>query len=331
MTDSSFSSFSTCNELPECWDFGCAENLLLTKKSLKILEKVNPCNQQYHLLESSDGVSVFVTYQQKIDIFTYGFGRLRIHVTTIGIPCSVCAPGFQLTKQGIPKFKRALQEISGGVLVLNSPTYPLFSVCAQGTTLPTCELDIHELDFASYLRQMRSHYRYKIRKSMNHFNEVRTTVLADNNQFNGTLYALYEQVYQRSRFKLEKLPMAFFQQFPGTIAVFSSGDAILGFSQTILNNKELLFLFGGLDYTLNQKFHTYINLLLHIIQRGMAEGAHRVNLGQTAEGIKTRLGCRSHPKFLYARHSNKIYAFLIRRCIGLLSYNSPVDEPHVFK
>lgn len=282
------------------------------------------------MLETIDGVSVFVTYQHRLDIFTYGFGGLRIPVTIMGIPCSVSAPGFQLTRQGFPGFKRALQEISGGVLVLNSPEQPLSSVCAQGTTLPNCVLDTQGLDFESYLRRMRSHYRYKIRKSMHCFQDVKTTVLRDNNQFNTALYELYEQVYQRSQFKLEKLPITFFQLFPGAISVFSTGNTLLGFTQTIFKNKELLFLFGGLDYNLNPRFHTYINLLLHIVQMGMEKGANRVNLGQTAEAIKMRLGCRLQPRFLYARHSSRLYDFLVRRGIGLLSYSSPVDEHHVF-
>ncbi|WP_339138294.1 MAG: hypothetical protein WGN25_08590 [Candidatus Electrothrix sp. GW3-4] len=182
---------------------------------------------------------------------------------------------------------------------------------------------------------MRSHYRYKLRSSMKRFQGVTTKILQDNREFNSQLYQLYEQVYERSEFKLEKLPLSFFQDFPATISVFSTEDQVLGFTQTMFSNqggkKEQIFLFGGLDYALNKEFHTYINLLLHVVRTGMGQGADRINMGQTAEDVKTRLGCTLHRRYLYARHANPVIHFLVRRGIGLLSYTAPLAERHVFR
>ena len=148
------------------------------------------------------------------------------------------------------------------------------------------ELDIRDLDFSSYLGRMRSHYRYKLRSSIRRFQGVETKVLADNRTFDNRLYCLYEQVYERSDVKLEKLPISFFQELPASVSVFSAGNRLLGFIQTLCSEqggrKEQIFLFGGLEYSLNAQFHTYINMLLHVIRSGTELGADRVNMGQTA-------------------------------------------------
>jgi hypothetical protein len=331
--DSTFTVFLTAQDLPANWDSACTDNPFLSRAALTILEQVNPTGQRYYLLENKDRVSLFMTYQHRLDILTYGFGSLRLPVTILGIPCSVSWPGLQIQEQDMEPFSQALQKISGALLILNGkePPLPLSPTCTRGLTLPNCELDIRGLDFSAYLGRMRSHYRYKIRASLKRFQGMKTSVLKNNSEFDNRLYQLYEQVYERSDFKLEKLPLAFFQQFPATISIFSAGDKLLGFTQTMLNEKEQIFLFGGLDYELNQQYHTYINMLLHVIRSGIEQGAERVNLGQTAEDVKTRLGCTLHRRFLYARHSNALISFLIRRGISLLSYTAPLTERHVFR
>jgi hypothetical protein len=258
-------------------------------------------------------------------------------VTIIGLPCSVSWPGLHIAEQDREAFKRALEKIPGALLILNgtSPALPLAPTCTQGLTLPNCELDIRGLDFSSYLGKMRSHYRYKTRSSIKHFQGVETTVLTNNRKFDDRLYRLYEQVYERSDFKLEKLPIAFFQNFPATISIFSAGKKLLGFTQTMFSDqeeqKEQIFLFGGLEYQLNQQYHIYVNMLLHIIKKGIELGADRVNLGQTAEDVKTRLGCTLHCRSLYARHANPLLNLLVRKGIHLLSYTAPLTDRHVFK
>ncbi|XCN72218.1 MAG: hypothetical protein Q3M24_18215 [Candidatus Electrothrix aestuarii] len=334
-----FSFFATARDLPASWDRACGENPFLRRATLMILEQVNPTGQGYYLLQSSaeNAPSIFMTYQHRLDIFTYGKGSLRIPVTILGIPCSVSWPGLQIAEQDIGTFQEAVEKIPGALLILNGkePSLPGSSCYTQGLTLPNCELDINELDFPSYLGEMRSHYRYKLKASMKRFQEVECRVLADNQEFDSRLYNLYEQVYEHSDFKLEKLPLSFFQQFPAKITVFSTGDTLLAFSQTMFSDlggkKEQIFLFGGLEYSLNPQFHTYINMLLHVVRSGMEGGAHRVNLGQTAEDIKTRLGCSLQHRYLYARHANQLIHFLVRRGIGLLSYSAPLTQRHVFR
>jgi hypothetical protein len=340
MNTSVFRIFSTAHDLPSSWDNGdkdCPDNPFLCRSLLKILEQVNPCGQRYYLLERSNRVSLFLTYQHRLDIFTYGPGALRLPVTIIGLPCSVSWPGSQIQEQDVEAFQCALETIPGALLILNEkePALDLAPTCAQGLTLPNCELDIRGFEFSSYLNKMRSHYRYKLRSSIKRFQGVKTRVLQDNREFDSRLYRLYEQVYKRSDFKLEKLPISFFQDFPATISIFSAGDTILGFTQTMLSEqggqKEQNFLFGGLEYELNQQYHTYINMLLHVIRSGMELGAERVNLGQTAEDVKTRLGCSLQRRYLYARHASPLVHFLVRRGINLLSYSAPLTQRHVFR
>ncbi|MCP4699293.1 MAG: hypothetical protein GY862_20960 [Gammaproteobacteria bacterium] len=107
MSESAFASFSTAHDLPSSWDKGCQDNPLLCRSRLRILEQVNPCGQRYYLLENRDSTSLFLTYQHRLDILTYGKGSLRLPVTIIGLPCSVSWPGIHIQQQDVMPFTQA--------------------------------------------------------------------------------------------------------------------------------------------------------------------------------------------------------------------------------
>ncbi|WP_339138293.1 MAG: hypothetical protein WGN25_08585 [Candidatus Electrothrix sp. GW3-4] len=124
MSISGFSVFSTAQDLPASWDKACDDNPFLCRSVLIILEQVNPTGQRYYLLEKREEASLFMTYQHRLDIFTYGPGSLRLPVTILGVPCSVSWPGLQIQEQDREAFQQALQEIPGAVLILNDKAPP---------------------------------------------------------------------------------------------------------------------------------------------------------------------------------------------------------------
>lgn len=326
-----FTCTSNSNELPADWDSICTDHPFLSRSFLQHLEKTNPCGQRYYYIINSQGISLFVTYQHRLNILTYGIGRLSLNLTIVGVPCSVSSPGFIVHHDSIKAFKDELATIKGGVLILNADLHDLAPHCVRGRTLPTCVLEMNGSSFQAYLESMRSHYRYKIIKSMKRFAEVKIRKLEDNSCFSGDYYRLYEQVFEHSDFKLEKLPISFFQQSKSEITLFEKDNEPLGFCQTIISEKKYYFLFGGVDYRHNYRYDTYFNMLIHIIRSGFDHGVETIDLGQTAEWIKMRLGCITVSRYLYARHSNPLIHFALKKCINILGYSSQPPQPHVFK
>ncbi len=321
---------SSSAELPENWDGMAGDNIFLRRSFLSHLERVNPCGQRYsYLMDSNSIKAICVDYSLKLDIFTYSFLSLKLPVRIMGIPCSVSKPGFAV----LPGFEASMiqhfQALKGAKLILNSD---LNLPGAHGVTLPTCKLPLSWASVEDFLGSMRSGYRYRLKKALKKWARVEVEYLSPA-EFDQDLYRMYEQVYQKSAAKLEKLSQGFFSQLPlpAKLIRASVQGRALGFAVVVENGPELIFLFTGFDYSLQAGYDTYLNLLLEIIKYGLERGFSRIELGQTAEETKLKLGAALHAKSMYIYHSNPLINKLAFRLAGLLSYKPPCFDFHVFK
>lgn len=318
-------------DLPDYWDDLAGDNPFLKRNYLEVLERTNSCNQEYHIFADHEPDSIVVTYKLDLDIFTYSKVKLKLPVTIVGIPCSVSRCGYKIGKKTVAKVSEYFTTVGGAALVLNSEDELKINGFARGTTLPTCKLYIQWNTFEQYLKDMRSHYRYRIGKALAKGQEIEMAELAENDLFDEELYELYLQVYGKSEFKLEKLGIEFFRRSSAKIITFSVRGRAVAFIQLMENDDELIFLFGGFDYSQNLKYDLYINMLLEILRRGIDGGCKTIDMGQTAEDTKMKLGCRSVAKYMYARHSNVIINSIVHRGIGFLSYKPKDLNFHVFR
>lgn len=317
--------------LPTEWDVLAGENIFLKSAALQVLEVANPCGQAYHLFYGPDGLdSILVTYRLKLDILTYSFLQLKLPVTIAGIPCSVAKPGYKLGQATRDEVYRYLASLGGAKLLLNADERLTIPGFAAGTTLPTCRLKVQWASFVEYLQSLRSHYRNRFTKALRRFAGVEAVEIQPF-EFDETLYRLYLQVYEKSAFKLEKLAISFFQQLPARIIKFVHGGRTLAFVQLLENGDELIFVLGGFDYALNMEYDLYLNILLEILREGIQGGFKVVDLGQTAEDSKLKLGAREQRKYMYFGHSNRVINAIVQRYPGLLSYQEKDLEFHVFR
>ena len=88
---------------------------------------------------------------------------------------------------------------------------------------------------------------------------------------------------------------------------------------------------GGINYVLNRQFNTYFNVLIEVLREGFERRASRIDLGQTAEVPKIRMGGHIVEKYMLGYHSNRIFRKLLLAGKGLLEYRVIFQEPHVFK
>ncbi|HEY9061574.1 MAG TPA: hypothetical protein VIO64_13860 [Pseudobacteroides sp.] len=319
-------------DIPDDWDKLAGTNMFLLKSSLDAIEKANPCDQKYYLFYSDTGEldSIAVTYRLKINIFTYGALDLKIPVTVVGIPASVSSQGFTIGKDTQKLVQNHFEALRGGKLILNVQEGYCFSEFAKGHTLPSHLLEIRWKSFDEYLDSLRSHYRYRFKKAIAKRNMLSISRL-DSSQFDDSFYKLYLNVYNKSQYKLERLPIEFFKSFPAEIIRFEAEGKAIGFVQLAKHNNVLVFLLGGMDYDEIIKYDLYHNMLLKIVEIGIHEGCSAIELGQTAEDTKQKLGSKKVPKEMFASHSNSLLRWILSKSMGLLSYKSKEIGLNVFK
>ncbi|WP_171903812.1 GNAT family N-acetyltransferase [Cellulosilyticum sp. I15G10I2] len=314
--------------LPDAWDTLFKDSCYMSKQYLEILERCNPCGQKYVMINDS---SAFIVYELKLNIFCYSRMNFNLKVNIIGIPCSVSGQGYRIEEADIKELENYIIKAKKSCIILNSDDSFLSKSLIQGETLPTCKLQIMWDSFEDYKLSLRSHYRYRLNNALKKGEKIIIKKLEDNRLFDEPMYALYEQVYSKSNYKLEKLSIDFFRRMPTDIYVFYIENQPAAFVQLSDYKDELLFVFGGMDYALNHEYDLYINMLIFILRHGIENRYLAIDMGQTAEDAKMKLGCKQYKKYMYLYHPNFIIRFLIKLFVKKLSYKPLELKINLFK
>ena len=251
----------------------------------------------------------------------------------VGVPCSVSSPGIFGDQPGIEALKKHIYEVEKGfILVLNLEEKVPGGSFASGKTLPTVVLSNHYSDWQDYISSLRSNYR----RRLNHINQPNKDLRFEKmqcSQFNGEMYQQYLEVYKRSNGKLEKLSFDFFKNLPSDfmLTVCFKNNEVIGWNIALSNRNIHYFFLGGIDYKLNKSYNTYLRLLSSIIKDGIEKKADFIELGQTAEIPKMRLGGKLVPRYMEAHHSNFILNKLIKLSGSLLEYKRKPENTHSLK
>jgi predicted N-acyltransferase len=175
------------------------------------------------------------------------------------------------------------------------------------------ELDGRFADFAGYRAALTSHYRSDVRRSERKFRAagLRVVHLHDAEEirrvYTADVHRLYEAVVARATVKLETLPVEFFRELtrrlPGLVSLTAIYDAdrIVAFNWGMMDGRVHHFLFCGMDYTAARDADLYFNLMYHQLDDALRRGPARIEVGQTADMFKARLGCRPAPRYFYVK------------------------------
>jgi hypothetical protein len=296
------------------------------------METCDDCRQRYHLVWDAAGQldTVFMTYVRRhYNLAMFTGRRYEVTMTFVYVPLSVTRPGIAW---GACRDEALayIRQIRGYTLMLNLPPgdYPGF---ATGLTCPQCILDVTWATFDDYLAGLRSHYRNRYTKALRRSADLEARWLSDNSDFDERLYGLYEQVYDHSSLKIEKLPIEFFQGPFFRVLVLSDATGPQGFVQFLPNGDELIFEFVGFNYATNRTYDTYLRLLLEIVRYGIEQGYSSIDFGQTADDTKLKLGAQY--TFLYAalHHSNPVLHAISRLLAPKLQYRPITTDFQVFR
>jgi hypothetical protein len=321
------------HDLPECWD-RFVEDYFQTKEFLNYTEKYNPCKQRYYTLYH-DGIfkAGSVVYTLRLDLFTYLSIPSPFRMNIVGIPCSVSCCGivgsFDLFSYLIEHIK---SQEKGLLLVLNLDSKPSVSKVVVGRTLPTISMANRFQSWESYIQSLKANYRRRIIRLSRPFSQI-DVKRGLCSQFNDEMYHQYNEVLKRSKGKLETLSLQFFQNLPSNfkLTAYYDQENLLGWYISTVFKEKYYFFLGGIDYEMNKRFNTYFNMLFGVLREGIEKRASFIDLGQTAEIPKIRLGGEVDEKFMLGYHSNWLVRKLLKAGKSILEYSTTVPETHVFK
>jgi hypothetical protein len=320
-------------ELPEQWD-KLATDYFQTRDFLGHTEAYNPCDQRYYIVFKHEVlISGLVIYTLRIDLLTYLAIPSPFRMKVIGIPCSVSSAGIIGDIQGLSDLLDYLKgKEKGLLLVLNLDSPPPIRGFIMGRTLPTIVMEGSYDSWEDYLQSLRSDYRRRINRISASFTGINLRH-GGCSSFNKHMYALYRDVLKRSKGKLETLSLEFFRNLPPEFQLTACYDreTLIGWFITVKSGPKSYFFMGGIDYSLNATYQTYFNLLNEILRETIRGKSSCLDLGQTAEVPKVRLGGRMEERSMLAYHSCRLIHRLLRAGKVLLEYTDPVQNAHVYK
>lgn len=329
----SFQCIESAEHLPYQWD-ELAQCYFHQINFLLHTQKFNPCQQRYYLCYEGDIlVSCAIVYTLQIDILTFVNFKSPLKMHIVGVPCSVSSSGIFGNKNAVALLKKHIYEKEKGfVLFLNLVDKPESSTFASGNTLPTILLTNHFKNWDEYISSLRSNYRRRL-ILINNENEDLYFRKVSCSEFNHEMHQQYLDVYKRSSGKLEKLTLEFFKNLPPEfkLTVCLKKEKIIGWNIALKDKDVYYFFLGGIDYSQNKTYNTYFRLLTSIVRDGIESNVQTIELGQTAEIGKMRMGGLPQPLYMEAHHSLRAINYLIKICSPLLEYKRVAEKTNALK
>ncbi|HOU54053.1 MAG TPA: GNAT family N-acetyltransferase [Myxococcota bacterium] len=319
-------------DLDEGWD-ALAATPFQRRAFLGHLETVNPCGQRYWEWHEDGRIRAgAVAYDLRLDLLTFLGLPSPVRMTILGLPVSVGSPGVLGDPDGIRDLVAACLPRERGLVVgLNLDREFPVSGGTWGRTLPSVEMEVPWRSFSEYRQALRSDYRRRLGRVLSRWKGVSTERLPCG-AYTGPMHHLYQEVWRRSEGRLERLEPAFFTGLPREchLSVHRDGEALVAWHVAWTEGPRRWFLFGGVDYRTLGTRATYFNLLVAILREAIDDGVRWLDLGQTAEVPKMRLGGRCRDRRMFGWHRSAAVRWLVRRGRPWLEYRRVVPPAHPF-
>jgi len=301
---------------------------------LNHLERYNFCSQRYYVFsENNIPIAGAIVYTLKVNILTFSKRNFYLTMNVIGVPTSVDSSGLI----GNQKYYEALvthilKQEKGLVLGLNYENLLNINSVVQLNALPTIVFANRFDSFENYLDSMRHHYRRRAKKAIKQFIDVKV-VHGSCSLFTDDHYGLYLNIMSKTPTKLEVLTKSFFTNLLDNFILTSyyHQNELLTWHITCKSDQVYSFLFGGIHYELRDQFDSYYNNVLGIIKEGIEGGYKTINLGQTAEVPKMRVGGLVVSKKMFIFHKNWLLRNIFKLFKKQLEYKTNNEVLNVFK
>jgi hypothetical protein len=136
----------------------------------------------------------------------------------------------------------------------------------------------------------------------------------------------------KSKTKLESLPIGFFhglvRAFPDRVflTVAYRHTKVVGFIYSLHYKSVFYCLFCGLDVDLNPESDLYFNLAYGALEQALSLDLSRIEVGQTADKFKSRMGCYREPLYFYVKGVGFLYNWAVKLLFKVL-FPTPLFTP----
>lgn len=328
-----YKRIENAKDLPKEWDKLCKNNIYMSKKFMMFMEKVNYCNQSYHLFYKNNKLYTgFMMFERRFNLFIFtNKYKINLPMKFIYLPLSVSHPSI-VWNEDKTELTKVLNSMKGIKIIINVDTEELDNF-SKGHYLPICTLENKWNTFDEYLNSMRASYRRRINQALKKGESIVYELLPDNKDFTLEMYNLYEQVFDHSEYSLEKLTVDFFRNDIAKTILLKINNKIEAFIQLIedRNNDMLIFEFCGYNYEIAHDYDIYYNMLSEITKYAIDNKFKYVQFGQTAYDAKLKFGAKMYYNYYLLSHSNKFINALIRKYNDKLQYKVVDYDFNVFK
>lgn len=328
-----YKRIENAKDLPKEWDKLCKNNIYMSKKFMMFMEKVNYCNQSYHLFYKNNKLYTgFMMFERRFNLFIFtNKYKKNLPMKFIYLPLSVSHPSI-VWNEDKTELTKVLNSMKGIKIIINVDTEELDNF-SKGHYLPICTLENKWNTFDEYLNSMRASYRRRINQALKKGEAITYELLPDNKDFTLEMYDLYEQVFNHSEYSLEKLTVDFFRNDIAKTILLKINNKIEAFIQLIedRNNDMLIFEFCGYNYEIAHDYDIYYNMLSEITKYAIDNKFKYVQFGQTAYDAKLKFGAKMYYNYYLLSHSNKFINALIRKYNDKLQYKVVDYDFNVFK
>jgi predicted N-acyltransferase len=208
---------------------------------------------------------------------------------------------------------------------------------------------MHVLDpafssFSAYCAALRTRYRQQVTKSTRKLKDsgITTTVLTDPDEimrlYTRDTHAMYVEMTLKSDLRIEVLPYEYYRELvramPDRVELVSliKDDRIVGFGWCLNDGDTYHMMYAGIDYAINRQYDLYFNLMYAGFDRALRKGVKRIHVGQTATAFKSRMGCFSEPRHIYAKGVGFFMSRIFRYGSNFLVIKKPSNPPSdIFK
>ncbi|MGQ1786639.1 hypothetical protein [Saccharicrinis sp. GN24d3] len=323
---------TSVNKLNKYWD-DLTSCYFQKKDFLLHLQKYNPCNQRYYELYIDECLKAgAVVYSIKMDLLTFSKFTNQTTVHIIGLPVSVSASGLiGETCEFTYLSEYILKKEKGFILALNLINGFTQDSAINMRTLPSVVFKKNINNWEEYQGLIRSKYRRRLNNILQKFSGVECFVNLCSD-YTEEHHELYLQILERTKTKLETLTFDFFRNLPDNFQLTShyAAGCLLCWNIICFDNNRGFFFFGGLNYELRNKYQAYHNNLISILKSCFTNKCELIDLGQTAEIPKMRLGGEIDERHMFLYHNKKVIMGLLRIFQKQISYNHISKKTKVF-
>ena len=136
---------------------------------------------------------------------------------------------------------------------------------------------------------------------------------------------LFSNVLDKSDFSFGRLNAQAFANFKRNLGNDFSfrgawlNDELVGFSTALFNRDVIEANFVGLDYNYNKEHGVYQRFLYDYVEQGLNKGLKELQLGRTAELVKSQIGALPTNMKLYAKHRKSVSNLLLKPIVQSIS------------